>query len=286
MNLTQSRLTSTQIGTVPVQPFLEEDCVLALLVHSQSLLDGMGLLSTWNFSYATKLPLVPDPQKQAANGPTYDLLIGRQGYVSINTTTPTVLIEDNLTEYVYQYLGLTYPGAYLEVDAYQKKEGWYCWGTEVQSTIDLLQGLPIDFLQDQTIQAILNRIQVLTKTQSRLQWEIGDAINELQQNGFSKEESYRAAIRYMEGSKDTRWALKLSNVSKTFHKRDRDYNKTWISYYERYRIIKERQKLLARKRRRESMQFNDRLTEILSTFQSYDPKEFDDVHDDDELGLD
>jgi N6-adenosine-specific RNA methylase IME4 len=130
-----------------LQPYMDDKCNLFLWTTHTKLPEALKLMEFWGFKYHCLLTW------DKTNGrpcwgfkrKTEFILYGFKGGITVNqrgTFIPTLFTE-KLTSHstkpqiFYQILEHNSPAPRLELFARQKREGWDCWGNEVESDIKL-----------------------------------------------------------------------------------------------------------------------------------------------------
>ena len=132
---------------IDLRPYLDEKCNLFLWTTHTYLPDAFKVLSEWGFKYHCCLTW------DKTNGrpcwgfkrKTEFVLYGYRGGITVNqrgTFIPTLFSEpltvhSRKPQIFYEILEKNTPEPRLELFARNKRDGWDCWGNEVESDISL-----------------------------------------------------------------------------------------------------------------------------------------------------
>jgi len=144
-----------KICSLPVASIADDDCVLFLWVTMPKLIEGLQVISAWEFRYITCAFTWVKQNRSGrgiysglghwTNGNAELCLFAKKGKPkrqdkSVKQIVLSPLREhshkpDEVRERIIQLMGKL---PRIELFARQKVEGWDCWGNEVESDIDLL----------------------------------------------------------------------------------------------------------------------------------------------------
>jgi len=148
-HLAYKRMTTNEICQmgIDLRQYLAEDCGLFLWTTHTFLYDAFRVVKEWGFKYHCCLTW------DKTNGipcfgfkrRTEFLLYGYRGKINVNQRgkfIPTLFTEKLTAHSVkpqiaYELLESNTPEPRLELFARQRREGWDCWGNEVESDIEL-----------------------------------------------------------------------------------------------------------------------------------------------------
>jgi N6-adenosine-specific RNA methylase IME4 len=127
--------------------YLAEDCGLFLWATHTTLPDAFRVMKKWGFNYHCLITWDKGNgwSSHGFHRKTEMLLYGYRGTMNINQTgkfIPTLISERKTThstkpQILYEILEHNTPEPRLELFARKKREGWDCWGNEVESDIQL-----------------------------------------------------------------------------------------------------------------------------------------------------
>lgn len=149
-----------EIASIPVgEQFAAKNCVLYLWSTLPKLEEAFQVGHAWGFEYVTAIPwfkTIPTTAELAvgvgfwAQGNAELLQVWRRGSPKRLRKYPVVgrLWGDDRAFYaprkrhsekpllVHEWIEKTFPGPYLELYARKKREGWTCWGDELDFHLD------------------------------------------------------------------------------------------------------------------------------------------------------
>lgn len=253
-------LTDNQIISLPVERWAKDDSVLLLWCINSKIDVGLEVLAAWGFNYVTKFPWIKFTGDELNKKPSWgtgfwvrgcseDILIGKRGHAKLPNTDYLGLLSDRLQhsrkpDSIYDYAE-SFPGPYLELFARTIAAGarssapWDVWGDEVPSTIDLLEGLPDDFLEGLAIHSLCNKISHAWKNSEESKWVIGDAIVQMIATGIPPMQAYRVAASKMGPNiSSIFWPHIMYKMALVFPPDSRDPAISWNQYRVRYEQIR------------------------------------------------
>jgi len=149
VNMPYPTMTMQSIRNVGIdlRPLVDNNCGLFLWTTHKYLPDAFGIVSAWGFKYhccltwdkTNGLSLCGFTRK------TEFLIYAYRGRINVNQRgqfIPTLFTEKLTTHstkpsILYEILERNTPEPRLELFARNKREGWDCWGNEVDSDIEL-----------------------------------------------------------------------------------------------------------------------------------------------------
>ncbi len=132
---------------IPLRPYIEDNCNLFLWTTHSFLPDAFRVMKEWGFKYHCLLTW--DKTEGLSlfgfTRRTEFVLYGYRGKMTVNQRghyIPTLFTEKSLVHSVkpdifYTLLESNTPVPRLELFARSKRDGWDCWGNEVESDIEL-----------------------------------------------------------------------------------------------------------------------------------------------------
>lgn len=139
-------MTTDEIAALPVAALTTDDAHLWLWVTNASLFAGYAVMEAWGFTYRSCLTWVKPGLGLGSyylRNNTEHLLFGTRGKAPIQfRSQPSWLFapkqdHSHKPEEQYAVIERCSPGPYLELFARRKRPGWYAWGNEIESDIDL-----------------------------------------------------------------------------------------------------------------------------------------------------
>ena len=154
-------MTAQEIAALPVAGCAADDCDLYLWTTQKYLPDAFGVMHAWGFRYCQTLTWCKAPRRLGQGGlfcPTSEfLLLGRKGRMPqgkrrIDSTWWQVKRPHNShsakPEFFQDMVETVSDGPRLELFARRKREGWTCWGNEVEANGGCEQRNPAGHKED------------------------------------------------------------------------------------------------------------------------------------------
>jgi N6-adenosine-specific RNA methylase IME4 len=123
----------------------DDNCHLYLWVTNNFLPDGFGVMDAWGFRYVTCITWTKDKigLGQYFRGQTEQCLFGIKGKLPYKVVdgkrqqATTSIIAPRTTHSkkpgdIFEYAERVSYGPYIELFARERRDGWACWGNEVQ----------------------------------------------------------------------------------------------------------------------------------------------------------
>lgn len=247
-------MTDRQILSLPIERWAKDDSILVLWCLNSKLDVGLEVIKAWGFKFVTKFPWIKFTGKVDkkpswgtgfwARGCSEDILIAKRGNARPPQEQFLGLLSDRLEhsrkpDSIYTYCQ-AFPGPYLELFSRRIQPGWDAWGDGIQSTINLLEGLPSDYLTNSTVLALCRTIGTAWRNEEQSKWVIGDAVSQMIKSGIPPMQAYRMAASQMGSHTSIHWPLLMHKIALTFPLAERD-GSAWHQYrlkYEQIRKIK------------------------------------------------
>ncbi|MFA5924044.1 MAG: MT-A70 family methyltransferase [Methylococcaceae bacterium] len=134
-----STMPFSEILNLPVDSIADDDCHIYLWITNRSLPKGFELLGKWGFRYITMLTW-PKPSfgmGKYFRGQTEHILFGVKGSLPLKRKDASTLLpswargkngHSSKPLEIYDYIESCSPGAYIELFAREKRDGWSSWG--------------------------------------------------------------------------------------------------------------------------------------------------------------
>lgn len=131
---------------MPIGALAEPDCHLWLWTTNQFLAEGILLMRAWGFKYLSPIHMIkPSVVGNYFVQRTQTLLMGYREkcvfpdkrYLPNIIEVSSVPRHSEKPTQTYEYIESVSPGPRLELFARQRRPGWYVWGNEVESDINL-----------------------------------------------------------------------------------------------------------------------------------------------------
>lgn len=149
-----STMSMSDLKSLPIENLSDDNAHLYLWTTNAFMVEAHELARCWGFQpktiltwTKTKLDKPYEPSMKTGywyRSSTEHVVFAVRGKLRLKTTkgVPTAFLHKRLPHSVkpdvfYESIEANSPGPYLELFARRKREGWDCWGNEVDSTIDL-----------------------------------------------------------------------------------------------------------------------------------------------------
>jgi N6-adenosine-specific RNA methylase IME4 len=142
-----STLTPDEIAALPVSDVAAPDCWLFLWVPTANLLQGLGVISGWGFTFVGRAFVWLKQTKSGGfhtglgkttrKGAVEDCWLARRGRPRINAHDVRELIVSERREHCrkpdqqYERIERLVDGPYLEMFARQRRPAWVAWGDQI-----------------------------------------------------------------------------------------------------------------------------------------------------------
>ena len=251
-NLENSNLNETQMRLLPVKTYADDDCLLLLLAENEQIPLALKLIESWGFVYVTQTPWIRisrekiEEEFEPLRVHNRVLLMGRRGYIVINEE-PMVGYLDEEHENIYRYIEFMTSHTKLELFATKEREEWHRWGLHIDSTIDILKGLPKDYLVNAAMHELYLRINDAWNQSEQANWLIGDAMIEMERmTDKGLIDICHTVLQQMHNMDSREWPRILYKVALSFPAHERESSKRWYQYRNKYegfiRAAKKREK--------------------------------------------
>ena len=139
-------MTWQEISILPISKIAEDGCHLWLWTTNQFIHAGFHVMEAWGFKYLAPITWVkPSGVGNYFISVTQTLLFGYKGkcIFPLARYKPTVVQtsipkrHSQKPEEFYELIESISPEPRLELFARRKRDGWDCWGNEVESDIEL-----------------------------------------------------------------------------------------------------------------------------------------------------
>jgi len=152
-NLPYETLTVDEIASIDVKGITAVDAHLYLWVTNKYLLEASKIINAWGFKYSTCIIWAKKPIGGGMGG-TFrvsheNLLFCTKGSLKSNCRIVGTVFSvkrpyvngypchSKKPDFFYDIIDKVSPGNRIELFARNKREGWDCWGNEVESDIEL-----------------------------------------------------------------------------------------------------------------------------------------------------
>lgn len=140
------KLITDDICALPINDIADRNCVLFLWATVPMIQDSFRVMEAWGFEYKTMLfwrKIMSWGMGFWYRGQVEVLLLGIRGKVKAFHIQKANFVEAKVREHsrkpdeFYELIEMTKLGPKIELFARNKREGWDCWGNEVESDIEL-----------------------------------------------------------------------------------------------------------------------------------------------------
>ena len=139
-------MTIQELCALPIVDISDRNSVLFLWTTVPMLQDAFKVMEAWGFKYKTSLfwrKIMTLGMGHWYRGQVEILLLGIRGKVKAFHIQKANIIQAKVREHsrkpdeFYELIELTGLGPKVELFARNRRDGWDCWGNEVESDIDL-----------------------------------------------------------------------------------------------------------------------------------------------------
>lgn len=136
-----------EIKNMPIGDIVNKDCALFIWATTPLLPEAFEVITAWGFHYKTSLYWCKTMSLGMGywyRGQVEMLLLGIKGEVKAFRIQKPNFIQTKVREHsrkpdeFYELIEMTGLKPRIELFARNKREGWDCWGNEVESDIDLI----------------------------------------------------------------------------------------------------------------------------------------------------
>ena len=161
--LPYSFMSLEEIEHIPLYELADSNCDCYLWVTQKYLPNGFGLLNHWGFKYCQTLTWCKTPRGLGQGGlfvPTTEfILLGRRGnmpkYRRIDSTWWNIKRPHNShstkPEFFQDLIESVSDAPRLEMFARRKRQGWDCWGNEIESDIEIPIKSAVKYITQQSL---------------------------------------------------------------------------------------------------------------------------------------
>ena len=141
------KMTTKEIMDLPVSDITEKNCALFLWATVPMIQDAFKVMEAWGFKYKTMLfwrKTMSWGMGFWYRGQVEVLLLGIKGKLKAFRVQRANIIQARVREHsrkpdeFYELIELTGLSPCIELFARNKRDGWDCWGNEVESDIELM----------------------------------------------------------------------------------------------------------------------------------------------------
>jgi len=135
-----------KLKTFPINELVDKDCILWLWATVPLLPEALELMKAWGFKYKTAIfwrKIMSLGMGFWFRGQVEMLLLGIKGkikafrYQRANFLQTKVRAHSEKPIEIYALIEPVSPKPRLELFARRKRIGWYCWGNEIESDIEI-----------------------------------------------------------------------------------------------------------------------------------------------------
>ena len=140
------KMTTEEICALPICDIADKNCALFLWATVPMMEDAFKVLEAWGFKYKTMLfwrKIMSWGMGFWYRGQVEVLILGIKGKLKAFRIQKANFVEAKVREHsrkpeeFYELIEMVELGPRIELFARNKREGWDCWGNEVESDIEL-----------------------------------------------------------------------------------------------------------------------------------------------------
>ena len=135
-----------KLKAFPINELADKDCILWLWATVPLLPEALEVMKAWGFKYKTTIfwrKIMSLGMGFWFRGQVEMLLLGIKGKIKAFRCQKTNFLQTKVRAHsekpieIYEWIEPVSPKPRLELFARRKRIGWYCWGNEIESDIEI-----------------------------------------------------------------------------------------------------------------------------------------------------